>query len=64
MLYEEFVYPNAIGKEEISEDELWYVDVNGKKKRAQPGPFSATVKKNRREKYRKLKLLCSPKSNE
>lgn len=53
---EDFVYWNDIYKEELSEDEIWYDDVHGKKKkRTLPGPFSATVKKNRREKYRKLK---------
>lgn len=51
-----FVYRNVIGKEELSEDEIRYQDVHGKKKkRSLPGPFPATFKKNKREKYRKLK---------
>lgn len=57
---EQYVYRNSIDKEQLSDDELFYVDLHGKKKkRAVPGPFSATVKKNRTEKYRNLKHLSS-----
>lgn len=45
------MYPNSI-------DELWYVNSQDKrKKRDVPGSLDANVKKNRREKYRKLKAL-------
>lgn len=56
MFDERFVYPNDTGKWEVSEEELRYVNIHGvKTRRDVTGPFSATVKKNHREKYRKLK---------
>lgn len=55
---DDYVYSNEIDKEELSEDELFYVNIHGERKeRDVPGPKSKTVKKNRREKYRKLKAL-------
>lgn len=51
------MYRNPVDMEELSDGELWYINIHGvKAKRDVPEPFSATVKKNRREKYRKLKF--------